>query len=231
MRFPILFAALMILTVVTGDAKTVDRSSVRGRAEVSVYDKSLEISLFLVNSTDKPITIQWYNTPTSCEPNPQFIIDKKMGCTPARGFRLHGPSYVPIGTRDLPASGETLLGSYTILKPILFTKDTKIDTSLLLKSIESDLEYAVVFEVAAIKELDPEQQRFKLRQEETLKEWLGTAEIRLKMRRNFYDSFGPEDSSRPCRHEGCKRGSVKVCSFCRIHAYESLFEKPCPFEH
>jgi hypothetical protein len=231
MRLLIPIAAFMTLTAVTGSSETVDRSSVQGRAEVHVFEKSIEISLFLVNSTDKEITILWHNTPNSREPNPEFVIDKTTGCIPARFFRrTMPPTYVPVRTRVLPKSDEVLLGTYTIPKPRLFTEDTKIETILRLKTEDPSLDYVVAFKVAAIMELDPEQQRFKLGQEERLKEWLDTAEVRIKMRRDFYDSFGPVDSSRPCKHEGCTRGSVKAYSLCRRHAYENLFEKPCPFE-
>ena len=233
MRLLISIAAFMTLSVVTGSTETVDKSSVQGRAEVRVFENSLEISLFLVNSTDKSISILWHNTPTSQEPNPEFIIDKIIGCTPARVFRRRMPAYyVPVpNTRELPTSCEILLGSYTIPKPNLFTKDTKIETILRLRSENPVLDHVVAFKVAAIMELEPEQQRFKLEQEKRLKEWLDTTEIRIKMRRDFYDAYGPEDSSRPCKHEGCTRGSVKAYSLCRRHAYENLFEKPCPFEH
>jgi hypothetical protein len=227
-------AAFMTLTAITGYTQTVDRNSVRGRAVVSVFDNSLEISIFLVNSTDKTIDILSHNTPKSQEPKPEFIVDKETGYTPARVFRLGRipmPATGRFGKRELPTSGEILLGSYLIPKPRLFTKDTKIETILTLRSEDPVVEYVVTFQVAAIDELDPEQQRLKLEQEKRLKDWLDTAEVRIKMRREFYDSFSPEDPSRPCKHEGCTRGSVKAYSLCRRHAYENLLEKPCPFDH
>ncbi len=57
------------------------------------------------------------------------------------------------------------------------------------------------------------------------------AEITLKMQRDFYDTLGPEDPDRPCRHEGCSRGSVKFTAFCRPHHFENLYKQPCPFDH
>jgi hypothetical protein len=45
--------------------------------------------------------------------------------------------------------------------------------------------------------------------------------------REWYDSLGPEDPSRPCRREGCNRGSVRFSVFCRPHH----FGENCPFTH
>lgn len=56
------------------------------------------------------------------------------------------------------------------------------------------------------------------------------AEFTLKLERDFYDSLGPEDRARPCRKEGCDRGTVKFSAFCRPHHFESLRKQPCPFD-
>ncbi len=56
-------------------------------------------------------------------------------------------------------------------------------------------------------------------------------QITLKIDRDFYDSLGPEDPTRTCRHEGCNRGAVKFGIFCRPHHFESLYNRSCPFEH
>ena len=68
-----------------------------------------------------------------------------------------------------------------------------------------------------------EQERHKQQQE--------AGEIRLKMEQSFYETLGPEDTNRPCRHAGCTRGSVKFSAFCRPHHFESLYKQPCPFKH
>lgn len=51
----------------------------------------------------------------------------------------------------------------------------------------------------------------------------------LQRDREFYESLGPEDGSRPCRHEGCSRGSVRFSLFCRQHHFQSIGGKPSPF--
>ncbi|MBN8459946.1 MAG: hypothetical protein J0M04_19125 [Verrucomicrobia bacterium] len=57
------------------------------------------------------------------------------------------------------------------------------------------------------------------------------AEVALKMQRDFYDTLGPEDADRPCRKEGCARGTVKFSAFCRPHHFENIYKQPCPFDH
>lgn len=47
--------------------------------------------------------------------------------------------------------------------------------------------------------------------------------------RDYYEYFGEEDSTKPCRKEGCSRGSVKFSVFCRTHHFESVKKKPCPW--
>jgi hypothetical protein len=68
-------------------------------------------------------------------------------------------------------------------------------------------------------------------EEERQKRQEEAAEMTLKMHQDFYDTLGPEEASRPCRHEGCTRGSVKFSVFCRPHHFESLYKQSCPFEH
>jgi hypothetical protein len=48
--------------------------------------------------------------------------------------------------------------------------------------------------------------------------------------RAFYDMLG-EERSVPCRHEGCKRGAITHSVFCRVHHYEAIWARPCPFDH
>ncbi len=48
--------------------------------------------------------------------------------------------------------------------------------------------------------------------------------------RRFYDSLGPEDGSRKCRKDGCQRGVVSLSVLCRVHHFESVRGKPCPFD-
>jgi hypothetical protein len=47
--------------------------------------------------------------------------------------------------------------------------------------------------------------------------------------RQFYDALGPEDATRPCKSPGCSRGSVRFSVLCRVHHFESVSPRPCPF--
>ena len=47
--------------------------------------------------------------------------------------------------------------------------------------------------------------------------------------REYYEFYGPEDKARPCRREGCDRGSVNLSVLCRTHHFESAMRKPCPW--
>lgn len=58
------------------------------------------------------------------------------------------------------------------------------------------------------------------------------AEIRqwqLDQDREFYDLLGAERSDTPCRREGCKRGAVALSALCRVHHFESINQRRCPF--
>ena len=55
-------------------------------------------------------------------------------------------------------------------------------------------------------------------------------EIIQQIDRKFYDSLGTEDMNAKCRQEGCNRGTTKFSVFCRIHHFEQIRKKPCPFQ-
>jgi len=48
--------------------------------------------------------------------------------------------------------------------------------------------------------------------------------------REFYNSLGGEDPAKQCKHENCERGTVKFSAFCRVHHFENIEGKPCPFD-
>ena len=50
----------------------------------------------------------------------------------------------------------------------------------------------------------------------------------LQRDREFYESLGPEDESRRCRHDGCMRGSVQFSLFCRDHHFRGIEGKSPP---
>jgi len=56
-------------------------------------------------------------------------------------------------------------------------------------------------------------------------------EIMRRLDREYYDSLGAERTDTKCRHEGCARGTTKFSVFCRVHQFEQVKKKPCPFQH
>jgi hypothetical protein len=54
-------------------------------------------------------------------------------------------------------------------------------------------------------------------------------ETQARLDREFYDRLGAEDASRPCRSEGCTRGSVQFSVLCRSHHFERIQRRPSPF--
>jgi hypothetical protein len=50
------------------------------------------------------------------------------------------------------------------------------------------------------------------------------------MDRQFYDSLGEENSNGKCKQNSCDRGIVNFSVFCRVHHFESIKQKICPFE-
>jgi len=47
--------------------------------------------------------------------------------------------------------------------------------------------------------------------------------------RQFYQSLGHERASTPCRAQNCSRGAIQYSVFCRVHHFENIQKKPCPF--
>lgn len=47
--------------------------------------------------------------------------------------------------------------------------------------------------------------------------------------RKFYEILGPERSEKPCRTVDCQRGAIVNSIFCRVHDFENIQHKPCPF--
>src|SRR6185503_2840238 len=54
---------------------------------------------------------------------------------------------------------------------------------------------------------------------------------RLRRDRQFYEQLGPEDLSRPCKKEGCRRGAIRNSIFCKRHHFEMIERRECPFDH
>ena len=55
-------------------------------------------------------------------------------------------------------------------------------------------------------------------------------EIIARLDREFFDKLGPERVDTPCSHDGCERGAITLSVHCRIHHFENIKRKPCPFD-
>lgn len=51
----------------------------------------------------------------------------------------------------------------------------------------------------------------------------------LEMERRIYDEYGEERQDQKCKNQLCSRGALPLRIFCRIHHYEMMQKKPCPF--
>lgn len=47
--------------------------------------------------------------------------------------------------------------------------------------------------------------------------------------RDFYDQLGPELSDATCRVQSCTRGRIQYSVFCKVHHFEQIRARPCPF--
>jgi hypothetical protein len=52
---------------------------------------------------------------------------------------------------------------------------------------------------------------------------------RLEAARGFYEILGEERPDVICRKEGCKRGAIHQSVLCRVHHFENVWRRPCPF--
>ena len=55
-------------------------------------------------------------------------------------------------------------------------------------------------------------------------------QVMLELDRLFYDKLGEERPGTQCKAEGCTRGKIKLSLYCRVHHFESVKKKPCPFD-
>jgi hypothetical protein len=60
---------------------------------------------------------------------------------------------------------------------------------------------------------------------------LPAEEAKIRRDRDFYDSLGDESTKERCKHQGCNRGKVNLSLYCRIHHFEMVEIRPCPFTH
>lgn len=51
----------------------------------------------------------------------------------------------------------------------------------------------------------------------------------LEQDRKFCELLAEERADVPCRSDGCTRGAVQFSVLCRVHHFESVRKRPCPF--
>lgn len=54
-------------------------------------------------------------------------------------------------------------------------------------------------------------------------------EAMLLYDRTFYDSLGEERAEVACSEAGCKRGAINFSVMCKVHHFEQIRRRPCPF--
>ncbi len=89
--------------------------------------------------------------------------------------------------------------------------DSEVTDDLLLESFLYYYEYDAFLPYPGFKSLPPE-------------------EHQRKLDRDFYDCLGVEREEVHCKNATCHRGAVKGSVFCKIHHFEMIQKKPCPFE-
>jgi hypothetical protein len=47
--------------------------------------------------------------------------------------------------------------------------------------------------------------------------------------RKFYEVLGQERADFACQHEDCRRGAIHQSVLCRVHHFENVLRRPCPF--
>lgn len=63
------------------------------------------------------------------------------------------------------------------------------------------------------------------RREREIAEWQRQQDLK------FCDSLGSERDGTVCRKDGCPRGRVAQSAFCRVHHFENVIGRVCPFDH
>lgn len=53
--------------------------------------------------------------------------------------------------------------------------------------------------------------------------------LTLESDREFFNLLGSEDHSQPCKKVGCTSGRIKYSALCKIHHFEQIRNRPCPF--
>ena len=54
-------------------------------------------------------------------------------------------------------------------------------------------------------------------------------EMQLESDRYYYDSLGDERHDVQCAKDDCSRGALPLRIFCKVHHFEMMKSRPCPF--
>jgi hypothetical protein len=143
------FTILLSALVQSAYSKNQDREAIKGRAEFTIYEKCIEIAIFVTNTTEEQIVIV-----TGVDSNPHSSIQPAffMGggrCTPSSITRLTTAAQRPIHTLALNPKKEVKIGTYITLLPKVHGKETVIEPHLYLRTENRDLEYIVNFQRAS----------------------------------------------------------------------------------
>ncbi len=60
---------------------------------------------------------------------------------------------------------------------------------------------------------------------------LSPDEHQRKVDRDFYDCLGKERTEIQCKNETCQKGAIKGSVLCKIHHFEMMQKRTCPFTH
>ena len=55
-------------------------------------------------------------------------------------------------------------------------------------------------------------------------------ETQLTLDREFYELLGPERSDQRCRRADCARGAISHSVLCKVHHFEDIRGRACPFD-
>lgn len=56
-----------------------------------------------------------------------------------------------------------------------------------------------------------------------------TEDSMTSLDRKFYEVLGAERENVPCNNKSCTRGAIANSVYCRVHHFEMIQKKPCPF--
>jgi hypothetical protein len=54
-------------------------------------------------------------------------------------------------------------------------------------------------------------------------------DVQRRLDREFYDTLGAERPHTTCRQGGCAKGTIEHSVMCRVHHFEMIKKRPCPF--